>query len=142
MDHKDIISAMQQIKDLTQKISTDAVEIAIIGLQLSGENYPATHKLSDEQVATLAELISQIPNSGCDDARFPFYDYADAILHTSYDVDPVKLIELGENDLPTFAELLAELAAEKRAVYEDWDAGFNDERLTVLLKETKVGPVN
>lgn len=139
MNAKNIISIMQYLKDMEASVSISDIGSAILAYHLSEEEYAAERGLSDEAVADLANLLWQISTSEFDDARFSGHDYVDALVHTAYDVDPQKMIELGKKDFSMFADLMAELAAQKRAVYEEWE--YDDERLTSLLKDTKVGSI-
>lgn len=139
MNTKNIIGIINYLKEMEAKTSPCEVDSAIIAYNLFQEEYPAEHGLTDKQVATLADLLGQISTSSLDDPRFSSYDYGDAVVHTAYDVDPERLIDLGAKDFSQFAELMAELAAQKRAVYEGRD--YNDETLLALIKETKVGSV-
>lgn len=116
---------------------TDNLHSAYLALLLYQENYPEEHELTQEQTAKLADFMAQIPASSEAEPSFSSYDYIDALIYTSYGIDPAKLIELGEKHFDLLAEIMNELAAEKRAVYEGkW---HDDKNLVRIIEKYGVG---
>lgn len=135
-----IESMIQSLRGMAKASSENNLIAAIMGYHMydEDEEYPSRHGLDETHVARLSKLLSEISPSAEADPRFSSYDYADALLHTIYDIDPKKLIALGSDDFHKFAALMNEVAAEKRAVYEG--SGFDDTTLLKLIEETGVKP--
>lgn len=135
----DGIKAMiNALREMAKASSDNNLIAAIMGYHMydEDEEYPSRYGLDETQVARLSKLLSEISASAEADPRFSSYDYADALLHTIYDIDPKKLIALGSGDFRKFAALMNEVAAEKRAVYGGSD--FDDTTLLELIEETGV----